>query len=164
MQADALAVGKSVEDLRAENCPDYLIPHKTFTGNRPSLSILLPELDAFTVGQILALYEHRVAVQGFIWGINSFDQWGVELGKILASRIRQTMNSCRTKHHDVSRSDGYNYSTTRMLNRYLEGKAQLLYPRESRAAVRGPSAAYQTECPTSPVCRAPDGLPQGADR
>merc|ERR1711904_66018 len=127
-QADALAVGKSAEDLRAENCPDYLIPHKTFTGNRPSSSILLPELTAYTVGQILSLYENRVAVQGFVWNLNSFDQWGVELGKVLASKVRQTMNSCRTKHHGVSRNDGYNYSTTKILNRYLRGKAQLTYP------------------------------------
>ena len=62
-QADALAKGKTAVELRAENVPDHLIPHKTFTGNRPSLSILLPELNAFTTGQILAMYEHRVAVQ-----------------------------------------------------------------------------------------------------
>lgn len=127
-QADALAVGKSAEDLRAENCPDYLIPHKTFTGNRPSLSILLPELSAYQVGQILSLYENRITVQGFIWDLNSFDQWGVELGKLLASKVRQTVNGCRTKRHDVSRNDGYNYSTTKMLNQYLQGKAQLNYP------------------------------------
>jgi len=106
-----------------------LIPHKTFTGNRPSSSILLPELTAYRVGQILSLYENRVAVQGFIWNLNSFDQWGVELGKVLASKIRQTMNSCRTNHHGVSRNDGYNYSTTKMLNQYLRGKAQLTYPK-----------------------------------
>ena len=62
-QADALATGKTAVELRAENVPDHLIPHKTFTGNRPSLSILLPELNAYTPGQILAMYEHRVAVQ-----------------------------------------------------------------------------------------------------
>jgi hypothetical protein len=62
-QADALAYGKTPEQLRSENVPDYLIPHRSFTGNRPSMSILLPELDAFTVGQLLSLYEHRVAVQ-----------------------------------------------------------------------------------------------------
>merc|ERR1711959_734557 len=127
-QADALATGKNAVELRAENCPDYLIPHKTFTGNRPSSSILLPELTAYRVGQILALYENRVAVQGFVSNLNSFDQWGVELGKVLASKVRQTMNSCRTKHHGVSRNDGYNYSTTKILNQYLRGKAQLTYP------------------------------------
>lgn len=62
-QADALAYGKSREELRSQNVPDYLIPHRFFTGNRPSLSVLLPELNAYTVGQILALYEHQVAVQ-----------------------------------------------------------------------------------------------------
>lgn len=62
-QADALATGKTAVELRAENVPDHLIPHKTFTGNRPSLSILLPELNAYSTGQILAMYEHRVAVQ-----------------------------------------------------------------------------------------------------
>lgn len=62
-QADALAKGKSAVELRAENVPDHLIPHKSFTGNRPSLSIMLPELNAYTTGQLLAIYEHRVAVQ-----------------------------------------------------------------------------------------------------
>ncbi|KAK9809232.1 hypothetical protein WJX72_011796 [[Myrmecia] bisecta] len=127
-QADALANGKTAVELRAESVPDSLIPHKTFTGNRPSLSVLLPELTAFTVGQILALYENRVAVQGFVWGINSFDQWGVELGKVLASKVRTVVNTARTKHRMITPADGFNHSTQRLLNRYLEGKAQLLYP------------------------------------
>ena len=153
-QADALAVGKTAVQLRSEvsfflftysfylrignssdavfclrlqNCPDSLIPHKTFTGNRPSLSIMLPALNAYTTGQILAIYEHRVATQGFIWGLNSFDQWGVELGKVLASKVRTTMNEKRTKGDKMSDKDGFNPSTTAMLNRYLEGKAQLKY-------------------------------------
>jgi len=127
-QADALAYGKSREELRSQNVPDYLIPHRTFTGNRPSLSVLLPELNAYTVGQLLALYEHQVAVQGFIWNINSFDQWGVELGKVLASKVRQAMFEARNKHRFMNNSDGFNYSTTRLLNKYLAGKTQLLYP------------------------------------
>jgi glucose-6-phosphate isomerase len=127
-QADALAYGKSREELRAQNVPDYLIPHRSFTGNRPSTSLLLPELSAYTVGQLLALYEHQVAVQGFVWNINSFDQWGVELGKVLASRVRQMINQSRNKHRFVNNSDGFNYSTTRLLNKYLQGKTQLLYP------------------------------------
>ena len=126
-QADALAVGKTAVQLRSENCPDSLIPHKTFTGNRPSLSIMLPALNAYTTGQILAIYEHRVATQGFIWGLNSFDQWGVELGKVLASKVRTSMNQKRTKGEKMSDKDGFNPSTTAMLNRYLEGKAQLKY-------------------------------------
>lgn len=127
-QADALAYGKSREELRSANIPDYLIPHRTFTGNRPSVSILLPELSAYTIGQLLSLYEHRVAVQGFVWGINSFDQWGVELGKVLASKVRTAMNGARTRSRKIQPSDGFNYSTTRMINKYLEGKTQLLYP------------------------------------
>ncbi|KAG1678199.1 hypothetical protein FOA52_016136 [Chlamydomonas sp. UWO 241] len=136
-QADALAYGKTAEELRSENVPDYLIPHKdpndliphkAFTGNRPSLSIMLPSCSAYTVGQLLALYEHRVAVQGFIWDINSFDQWGVELGKVLASRVRVAMQQARTKGRVIMPQDGFNYSTTRLINKYLEGKSQLLYP------------------------------------
>lgn len=143
-QADALAVGKSPIDLRAEGVPDYLIPHKTFTGNRPSLSIMLPALTARTVGQLLSLYEHRIAVAGFVWGINSFDQWGVELGKVLASRVRTEMNACRTQHRQPS---GFNYSTTRLLNRYLEGKAQLIYP--------DPVDVFPCELISSESCRPP---------
>lgn len=127
-QADALAYGKTAVELRSEGVPDHLIPHKTFTGNRPSLSLLLPQLDAYSVGQLLSLYENRVAVQGFVWGINSFDQWGVELGKVLASKIRTIVNSTRTAGRAVSASDGLNVSTTNLLNRYLDGKAKLIYP------------------------------------
>uniref|UniRef100_A0A0D9VZM5 Glucose-6-phosphate isomerase n=1 Tax=Leersia perrieri TaxID=77586 RepID=A0A0D9VZM5_9ORYZ len=83
-QPDALAYGKTPEQLHSEKVPEHLIPHKTFQGNRPSLSLLLPSLSAYEIGQLLAIYEHRIAVQGFLWGINSFDQWGVELGKVSA--------------------------------------------------------------------------------
>ena len=127
-QADALACGKTAVELRAEGCPDSLIPHKTFTGNRPSVSLMLPELNAFTTGQLLALYEHRIAVQGWVWGLNSFDQWGVELGKVLAGKVRAKMNESRTSGRNINPQDGFNPSTERMLNRYLQGKTQLLYP------------------------------------
>ena len=126
-QADALAVGKTDVELRSENVPTFLIPHKTFTGNRPSLSIMLPALNAYSTGQLLAIYEHRVAVQGFVWGLNSFDQWGVELGKVLASKVRVSMSQKRTTGELEGSSDGFNSSTTAMLNRYLKGKAQLKY-------------------------------------
>jgi glucose-6-phosphate isomerase len=128
-QADALAFGKTAEDLRAENVHADLIPHKTFDGNRPSTSILLPSITPFVVGQLLALYEARVAVQGFVWGINAFDQWGVELGKVLATKVRSVMHTARTKVRQVTVHDGFNPSTRKMINRYLDGKAQLLYPK-----------------------------------
>ena len=73
--------------------PDALHAHKTFPGNRPSLSLLFKELTPFSCGQLLALYEHRVAVQGFVWGLNSFDQWGVELGKQIATATEATMTT-----------------------------------------------------------------------
>ncbi|KAH7301988.1 hypothetical protein KP509_23G051400 [Ceratopteris richardii] len=116
-QADALAYGKTNEELKAEGVPEHLVPHKTFSGNRPSLSILLPNLSPYTIGQLLSIYEHRIAVQGFIWGINSFDQWGVELGKSLASHVRKQINATRTKGMPVS---GFNYSTSTLLKHYLK--------------------------------------------
>ena len=82
-------------------------------------------MSPYTVGQLLSLYENRIAVQGFIWGINSFDQWGVELGKALAGQVRTQMNAARTQSKAV---EGFNPSTTALLNRYLQGKTQLLYP------------------------------------
>merc|ERR1712113_12232 len=94
-QPDALAVGKTEADLKAEGVPERLWPHKSFPGNRPSLSILLTDISPSSVGALLALYEHRVAVQGFVWGINSFDQWGVELGKVLAKRVRKDLAAGR---------------------------------------------------------------------
>ncbi|XP_058081833.1 glucose-6-phosphate isomerase, cytosolic [Magnolia sinica] len=118
-QPDALAYGKTPEELLSENVPDYLIPHKTFSGNRPSLSLLLPSLNAYNIGQLLAIYEHRIAVQGFVWGINSFDQWGVELGKSLASRVRKRLHLSRTKGEAV---EGFNFSTTALITKYLEAE------------------------------------------
>ena len=73
-----------------------IVPHRTFPGNRPSISLLFPQLTAFTTGQMLSLYEHRTAVQGFIWDINSWDQWGVELGKGLATDIRSRILDARS--------------------------------------------------------------------
>merc|ERR1719361_778164 len=86
-QADALAMGKTEEQVKAEGIEGTLVQHKVFPGNRPSLLIMFDKLTPYTCGQLLALYEHRVAVEGFIWGINSFDQWGVELGKVLAKNL-----------------------------------------------------------------------------
>jgi glucose-6-phosphate isomerase len=86
-QTEALAFGKTAEDLREEGVAEELIPHKTFEGNRPSNSILASELNPFTLGTLIAAYEHKIFVQGVIWNIFSFDQWGVELGKVLARKI-----------------------------------------------------------------------------
>jgi glucose-6-phosphate isomerase len=86
-QAEALAFGKTREQVKAEGTPDWLVPHRVFEGNRPSNTILAERLTPETLGKLVALYEHSVFTQGAIWGIDSFDQWGVELGKVLAQRI-----------------------------------------------------------------------------
>ncbi|MCX7065060.1 MAG: glucose-6-phosphate isomerase, partial [Proteobacteria bacterium] len=86
-QGEALAFGKTPAELRADGSPDWLIPHKTFDGNRPSNTLLLSRLTPAALGKLVALYEHSVFTQGALWNIDSFDQWGVELGKVLAQRI-----------------------------------------------------------------------------
>jgi glucose-6-phosphate isomerase len=86
-QAEALAFGKTPEEVKAEGTPDWLVPHRVFEGNRPTNTILLDELTPETLGKLVALYEHSVFTQGAIWQIDSFDQWGVELGKVLAKKI-----------------------------------------------------------------------------
>jgi glucose-6-phosphate isomerase len=86
-QAEALAFGKTADEVRAEGVPDRLVPHKTFEGNRPTNVLMAERLDPETLGKLVALYEHSVFTQGTIWGVDSFDQWGVELGKTLAKRI-----------------------------------------------------------------------------
>lgn len=121
-QPDALAYGKTPEQLLMENVPEHLVPHKTFSGNRPSISLLLPSLSAYNIGQLLAIYEHRIAVEGFVWGINSFDQWGVELGKSLASQVRKQLHASRKKGEPI---EGFNFSTTTVLSRYLQASADV---------------------------------------
>jgi glucose-6-phosphate isomerase len=86
-QAEALAFGKTTQEVEADGTPACLAPHRTFEGNRPSNTILLEKLTPAALGKLVALYEHSVFTQGTIWGIDSFDQWGVELGKVLAQRI-----------------------------------------------------------------------------
>jgi glucose-6-phosphate isomerase len=86
-QAEALAFGKTPEEVKAEGTPDWLVPHRVFEGNRPTNTILLEELTPEALGKLVALYEHSVFTQGAIWQIDSFDQWGVELGKVLAKKI-----------------------------------------------------------------------------
>jgi glucose-6-phosphate isomerase len=86
-QTEALAFGKTREEVEAEGVPPAQVPHRTFPGNRPTNTILAPKLTPYVLGQLIATYEHKVFTQGIIWNINSFDQWGVELGKVLANRI-----------------------------------------------------------------------------
>ena len=117
-QPDALAYGKTLQDLVAEGVDEALRPHKIFEGNRPSTSMLLTRLDAFAIGQLLAIYEHRTATQGFIWGLNSFDQWGVELGKVLAKQVRAQLNASRKSAASVQ---GFNSSTSALLEAYIGG-------------------------------------------
>jgi glucose-6-phosphate isomerase len=101
-QAEAFAFGKTRAEVEAEGVPPELVPHKVFAGNRPTTMILAPELTPNALGQLVALYEHKVFTQGTIWGINSFDQWGVELGKVLAQRIVPELTSSGALHHDAS--------------------------------------------------------------
>ncbi len=86
-QTEALAFGKGPDQVRAEGVPEHLVPHRSFPGNRPTNTILAPELSPRTLGELVATYEHKVFTQGVLWGVNSFDQWGVELGKSLALKI-----------------------------------------------------------------------------
>lgn len=92
-QAEALAFGKTAEEVRAEGTADALVPHRVFAGNRPSNTLLAGVIDPATLGKLVALYEHSVFTQGVVWNINSFDQWGVELGKVLAQRIVPELES-----------------------------------------------------------------------
>ncbi len=92
-QTEALAFGKTAEEVAADGVPAFQVPHRTFEGNRPTNSILAERLTPETLGKLIALYEHKVFVQGTIWNINSFDQWGVELGKVLANRIIPELES-----------------------------------------------------------------------
>jgi glucose-6-phosphate isomerase len=90
-QTQALAFGKTADEVRAEGAPEELVPHKTFQGNHPTTTILARELTPSVLGQLIALYEHKVFVQGAVWNIDSFDQWGVELGKVLAKRLEPAL-------------------------------------------------------------------------
>ncbi len=119
-QPDALAFGKTADELRAEGVKEALIPHKVFPGNRPSSVLLMARLDARACGTLLALYEHRTAVQGFVWGIDSFDQWGVELGKVLAKQVRTQLAGSRSKAR-VPISVDFTPPTQANLLRYLAG-------------------------------------------
>ncbi|GEC04214.1 glucose-6-phosphate isomerase 2 [Streptomyces spinoverrucosus] len=112
-QTQALAFGKTPEEVRAEGVPDELVAHKTFKGNHPTTTILARELTPSVLGQLVALYEHKVFVQGAVWNIDSFDQWGVELGKVLAKRVEPAL----TEGAEVP---GLDASTTSLVAKYRE--------------------------------------------
>jgi glucose-6-phosphate isomerase len=103
-QTEALAFGKTAEEVAKEGTRAELVAHRTFSGNRPTNTLLLDELTPAALGRLVALYEHKVFVQGAIWNINSFDQWGVELGKVLAKRVAGELEARDepTLHHDSS--------------------------------------------------------------
>jgi glucose-6-phosphate isomerase len=115
-QTEALAFGKTPEQVKAEGTPDWLVPHRVFEGNRPTNTILAEKLDPATLGKLVALYEHSVFTQGAIWQIDSFDQWGVELGKVLAMKILGEIESTTEPklEHDSS--------TTALIERYRKLK------------------------------------------
>ncbi len=115
-QAEALAFGKTAEELEKEGVKDWLIPHKTFEGNRPSTTMLLDELTPAALGKLVALYEHSVFTQGAVWRVGPFDQWGVELGKVLAGRIAPELESKAEPElkHDTS--------TNALIRRYRRNK------------------------------------------
>jgi glucose-6-phosphate isomerase len=115
-QAEALAFGKTAEQVKAEGTPDWLVPHRVFEGNRPSNTILAEKLTPEVLGKLIALYEHTVFTQGTIWSIDSFDQWGVELGKVLAQKIIGELESATEPvlAHDTS--------TTNLIRRYRKNK------------------------------------------
>ncbi|MGH8218843.1 MAG: glucose-6-phosphate isomerase [Steroidobacteraceae bacterium] len=112
-QGEALAFGKTPEEVKAEGSPDWLVPHRTFEGNRPSNTLLLERLTPAALGKLVALYEHIVFTQGAIWHIDSFDQWGVELGKVLAKRILPELRAERAT------ALAHDSSTNTLIRRYL---------------------------------------------
>jgi glucose-6-phosphate isomerase len=116
-QAEALAFGKTREEAKAEGTPDWLVPHRVFEGNRPSNTIFADRLTPETLGKLVALYEHSVFTQGTIWGIDSFDQWGVELGKVLAKRIIPELESPKLESKEEPGLT-HDSSTNALIRRY----------------------------------------------
>jgi len=115
-QTEALAFGKTREQVKAEGTPDWLVPHRVFEGNRPSNTIVMDRLTPEALGKLVALYEHSVFTQGAVWGIDSFDQWGVELGKVLAQRIIPELESVKAP------SLAHDNSTNNLIRRYRKLK------------------------------------------
>lgn len=114
-QTEALAFGKTADEVRAEGTKRALVPHRVFLGNRPTNTIMAQKLTPSVLGQLIALYEHKIFTQGVIWNIYSFDQWGVELGKVLATKILKELQ-------DPSAPPAHDASTNRMISRYKAGR------------------------------------------
>jgi glucose-6-phosphate isomerase len=116
-QTEALAFGKTAAEVKAEGTPAWLVPHRVFEGNRPTTTILADRLTPRILGSLVALYEHSVFTQGVIWGIDSFDQWGVELGKELAQRVGAEL------HGNGPPAGGHDSSTTALMQRYMKSRS-----------------------------------------
>ncbi|MDQ1717077.1 MAG: glucose-6-phosphate isomerase, partial [Pseudonocardiales bacterium] len=117
-QTEALAFGKTEELVREEGTPEPLVPFKVFEGNHPTTTLLVDTLTPYTLGQLVALYEHSVFTQGTIWSVDSFDQWGVELGKVLAQQVIPELQSPEPPqlHHDSS--------TNTLIAKYRQGQGR----------------------------------------
>jgi glucose-6-phosphate isomerase len=117
-QTEALAFGKEQSEVEAQGVPAELAPHRSFEGNRPTNTILAPALTPAVLGQLIALYEHKVFTQGAIWDVNSFDQWGVELGKVLANRIMPELES------EAAPDLAHDSSTNALIERYRSARRE----------------------------------------
>jgi glucose-6-phosphate isomerase len=123
-QPEALAFGKTADEVRAEGTPEEIVPHRVMEGNRPSNTILAERLAPQTLGSLVALYEHSVFTQGAVWGINSFDQWGVELGKVLAKRIIPELQAAKEPEL------GHDSSTNALIRRYRDARLPAGEPKD----------------------------------
>jgi glucose-6-phosphate isomerase len=117
-QGEALAFGRTADEVRAEATPERTVPHRVMEGNRPSNTIVCERLTPATLGTLVALYEHSVFTQGAIWGIDSFDQWGVELGKALAKRIIGELQA------EAEPELGHDPSTNALIRRYRRARGR----------------------------------------
>jgi glucose-6-phosphate isomerase len=133
-QAEALMLGKTGEEVKAEGAPENLVPHKTFLGNRPTTSILADKITPGTLGALIVYYEHLTFTEGAVWNINSFDQWGVELGKSLASKYsfflwRYMLMNCAEKILAELNTDGdvdsHDTSTSGLINVFKKKLAKV---------------------------------------
>ena len=148
-QSKALAFGKTTEEVEAEGTTGALVPARVFSGNRPSTSILAPELTPSVLGQLIALYEHITFVQGIVWGINSFDQWGVELGKKLALQVAPAVagNKDALVHQDPS--------TRNLVGKYLDMRAAAEFPGHKDVEVKAAAEVAPAEKPKRKYVRKP---------